>query len=51
MEDLKKAWEELKTEIASCSPSGIHGAKVADLKNLAAKVDEELKKFDEEEKQ
>jgi hypothetical protein len=47
MDELKKAFEALKASIDSCGDAGVHGTKVAELKELAAKTEEELKKLEE----
>lgn len=44
MEELLKAAQAVVDKINTASASGVHGTFVAELKELAAKLEEELKK-------
>lgn len=47
MEELKAAFTALNDKIKSCDNAGVNGGRVAELKELAAKFEEEFKKFEE----
>lgn len=47
MEDLKKAFDELKSLIDRSDRAGINGTRVQEIKDLAQKVEDELKKLEE----